>query len=370
MATEFRDSQLLTLDTVMDRIRQDDEDKHDLVVKFKHIQIHTEPFAAQESHMFPGLKAQASMPRLVVNQGLGKGNIKLNFDTRGRKYRAFRQFCQMLNSKMNPAYVLECNQGLALSNLDYWRQVHGEEDILIRYRAPEGKSPYLRAVLPSTRVPIDNSTFFPMVHEHCRELGMRVANFRITDYGFFGRLVVPEEHEVSKSDPDPLYMGLCVANSETGARPLTMDNLLFELICSNGMIVPHESKNLLKQKHVRIENSALSGEISAAVSTFASSRPHLLEKYQRAREIKVDDPAMEVRALLTGTRSIGGAQTMKVALDVVEEDYKDVKTRAGVVRALTDASQRLGDPDLRQRIDRAAGQYLLNGLIGLGLQAA
>lgn len=366
----FREEQLKELGTVQAAIQQDDANKRDLLVKLKNIEIITETFAGREHHRFKRANDQQTTVRLRVNSGVLSEPLDLGFDIHRGNYSAYVQFCRQI--RVPPNYLLDCPPSLAKLNFDTWLSMHGEEDVLLRYRTegPENTGAYLRAVLPATYGIIDNHQIFPMVSEACEEFGMQSTGWRLTDYGFYNRIVNPQEVipvGSDGSDGDPVWIGFSLANSETGNRATaTIDYMVFELVCSNGMISLREGRRLLKQKHVQIEPATLRQGIREAIQCVQNNGEEIVKEYAEARNTEVEDPEAEIRALWAAKNL--GLSNIQPVLDVWEDKYKDIKTRAGVVRALTDASQRFGSPDLRLKIDEVAGLYLQRGLVGVGLE--
>ena len=125
-------------------------------------------------------------------------------------------------------------------------------------RVKDGRSPRLRAVLPSSYVRLDDLDVLSEVERSAGVGWANAVNVWITDDLFALRLVAGREVNLgSVQRPDPAQAGIDVVSSETGVRPLEIRSLLFRQVCANGMTRVVDSQRELRARYARGDRAAL-----------------------------------------------------------------------------------------------------------------
>ena len=143
------------------------------------------------------------------------------------------------------------------------------------------KGDALRGVLSSRYARLDHDllldTLMPLVPQ-----GFAVDWFSLDDTGLHLRLVDPRTPQ-SVLPGDDLLCGIHVANSEVGRRAVTVDALVYRLVCQNGLIRLVKGKSLLHRRHVSFSASGFKEALEAAVLGALAEAGCFLEQIRARR---------------------------------------------------------------------------------------
>ncbi|MCC7537530.1 MAG: hypothetical protein IT379_15000 [Deltaproteobacteria bacterium] len=214
----------------------------------------------------------------------------------------------------------------------------------------------LRAFLAPAFTAIDDHKVFSCLASSVRLDELRFVRVEVTDRASYYAAVSAEVCELgTNGTPDRVYPGFLLRNSEVGYAALSLDDLFFRQICSNGLLMPIGGKRLLRRTHRAIDDDKLTASLVLALAKLPA-RWHAGETVLRlARGAVVDDVVATVEAILddpTVPRSV-----VKVAVEVARgaED----RTRFGVVQAITSVAHvQNRDPEVRFAMERLAGAWL------------
>lgn len=215
-----------------------------------------------------------------------------------------------------------------------------------------------RAVLSSRYAPLDNRALLdaltPLV-----ERRFEVKGLSLTPESLHLRLVDP--HLAREVLPDDrLLVGLHIANSEVGARAVTVDALVYRLVCTNGLIRLVNGRSLLHRRHIWRLGNSLPDALERAVGEAVTAGAGLLERLAWATQAPV--PHMERTLETLGKQWDLTQETQKAlrqALLITPPSQQE--TVYGLVNALTLAAQSL-PPDGRYHLEARAGRLLDHGL--------
>lgn len=101
-------------------------------------------------------------------------------------------------------------------------------------------------------------------------------------------------------------VGLHVANSEVGSRAVTVDALVYRLVCTNGLIRLVKGKSLLYRRHVSWSASRFQEALQRAVMRALAAATAFLDQLQEATRTPVPDVAA-VLALLADQNGLSRA---------------------------------------------------------------
>ena len=76
--------------------------------------------------------------------------------------------------------------------------------------------------------------------------------------------------------------GLHIANSEVGKRSVTVDALVYRLVCTNGLIRLVKGKSLLHRRHVAFYSGTVRGHASKFHSSSAYGGRGFMERMKQA----------------------------------------------------------------------------------------
>lgn len=161
-------------------------------------------------------------------------------------------------------------------------------------------------------------------------------------------------------NPDGLWRGMIVRNSEVGDGALWFLRFLYRAMCGNHIIWGAEKVSDLRVVHkgnVRERVQAWEMEIRRYLNETAAEDE---AKIASARTRKIAATKAEVLDAIFGKRAVGlSRKVIEMGLDaVVPEQDGDPRTVWGVINGLTRYSQSIPYADQRTEIDRAAGRIM------------
>jgi len=120
-------------------------------------------------------------------------------------------------------------------NVNTWMKEQGDKRRLIR--TLDGSA---RAMLSDKYRPIDNYELADAVLPSISEAGAKLESCDLTERKMYLKAVFPKiEGEIKRGDP--VQLGLVVSNSEVGCGSVSIQPLIYRLVCLNGMIAPDYS---------------------------------------------------------------------------------------------------------------------------------
>jgi hypothetical protein len=215
----------------------------------------------------------------------------------------------------------------------------------------------LRGVLSDRYQKLDNSAFI----EHVQPLldsRLQVKWFALTDESLHLRLVDPTlSREILKDDR--VMVGLHISNSEVGKRAVTVDAMVFRLVCSNGLIRLIRGKSLLHQRHIAVSSYQLKLSLEKAMGEALTTAAGLLERMAQSTEEHVDDVESAIEQV-RDTWHLSDAFGERVKGALLQEPPSQHETLFGLTNAFTQAAQSLA-PDERYGVEVLSGKLLEHG---------
>ena len=192
---------------------------------------------------------------------------------------ATSQFCQRLN--VPAAYFRRCPPSLQDAQANHWLQAgHGLRARTEREDGEKGGSSnedpekegrwmlrargdVLRGILSERYTPFDNTALVQAVGAVLEER-FQVKWFSLTDDALHLRLLDPKLSREALPG-DRLLAGVHLGNSEVGKRAVTVDAMVFRLVCKNGLVRLVKGKSLLYQRHVSLSHARFGATLADAV---------------------------------------------------------------------------------------------------------
>jgi hypothetical protein len=216
------------------------------------------------------------------------------------------------------------------------------------------KGESLRAVLTDRYTPLDNRTLldclFRTLPSH-----LEVQWLALDDESFHLRIVDPTLGREVFPD-DRLTAGIHIANSEVGRRSVTVDALVYRMVCTNGLIKLVKGKSLLQQRHVAVSPPHFVALLRQGMSQALSTANAFLSQMERATAIEIGDVEAEMKSLMQHHHlSQGFVEQVKAALQRERSDQQEMVF--GLTNALTAAAQSL-HAEARYDVECLAGRIL------------
>ena len=228
-----------------------------------------------------------------------------------------------------------------------------EEQWLLRARHGD-----LRAVLSERYSPLDNdelmATLAPLLASR-----YRVDWFALGEESLHLRIIDPTRLREVLPD-DPLSVGIHIANSEVGKRSVSVDSLVYRLVCSNGLIKLVKNKSLLKRRHVHLSRPRFRASLEEALHNALQTAESFLDQLERT----VQQPVPDVEGTLEklGERWHLSQHTQDaVKAAIGREPTRLQDTLYGLVNGFTQVAQGLANDD-RYDMEVLAGRLAENGL--------
>jgi hypothetical protein len=219
------------------------------------------------------------------------------------------------------------------------------------------KGDALRGVLSARYAPLDNDCLLDCL-TRVLPPGFAVDWFSLTDESLHLRLVdTRTPRQVLPGDD--LMVGLHVGNSEVGRRAVTVDALVYRLVCQNGLIRLVKGRSLLHRRHLYLSAPRFQEALTGAVMGALDAAAGFLDQLQAATRTPVPDVAAVLETL-------GKQEALsRRFLEAVEQSLKaepasQQETVWGLVNGLTQAAQRL-PPEERYGVEALAGRLIESG---------
>lgn len=341
---------LKTLGDVRDQVETDDRGKHDHLVRVHSLTLH---------------KGRLFVPH-ADDDGAGLALSPW----------ATMQACQRLG--IPTAYFNRCPVSLRDDQFNHWK---ADEETLLRSSPGESeaaswlvraKGSTVRGVLSARYEKFDNRQVVEALLPALAGSRYQVRLVELTRDSFHLRLVDPGIcRDVLPGDK--LQVGIHVANSEVGLRAVTVDALVFRVVCENGLVRRIAGKSLFKQRHIHLGGDRFVPLLSDAIGQATLSAAAFIEQMALSVKTPVPNPdeAIEqiseawsltretqdfIKLALLGERRVGQQESLYGLVNAVTnaaqrlsvDDRFHLETRAGVL--MDAASENTADRNLRSRV--------------------
>jgi hypothetical protein len=265
---------------------------------------------------------------------------------------AFYQLCGLL--KLPFDYMMRCPLDLRNENLAYWIDQADDRKVFFRTRSvdsdPEGS--ILRAVLPRTYEPIDNSRILDWCDGVLTHFGgaLGIQFFKISEVSTHIRMLFSEPSVV---DSDEHYFGVHVGDSEVGERALTASFTDYRVSTENTCLHKVDGKHLVNQRHIHIDFKSLRRAFEEGFEIAKEQKDAVLDTLRYAQAAAITDAPNFIRKMIRHYRL-----TNEFAEAVVTAyESEPNPTKYGVVQALTRAARRM-PIDAQIDVELMAGEFL------------
>jgi len=320
-----------TLGHVREQVQEDDQHKWDATVPCRQICLHGGRL------VFPHAQDTG------FEQGLSLTPWAMN------------QACQKLG--IPAGYFRKCPPALQDQQFNYWNQsdevgrqfakADTDPDQAWLLRA---KGSTLRGVLSSRYARLDNAALLDTLLPILSGTRYQVGLVALSSESFHLRLVDPTiARDVLPGDR--LLVGVHIANSEVGLRAVTVDAIVYRLVCSNGLVRRVNSKSLLRQRHLHVSEPRFADLLAQAVQEAVTVAAGFIEQIAGAIRTPVPDPERAI-TLLGQSWSLSQTTQEQVRFALLAE--KPQGTLYALSNALTLVAQRL-NPDERFHLETLTG---------------
>lgn len=164
--------------------------------------------------------------------------------------------------------------------------------------------------------------------------------------------------KLRNGDPDLMFRGFMVWNSEVGSRSLGVATMYLRAICCNRILWGVEGYSEITLRHSKNAPMRLDAEIRPALESYANaSTGALLNGIKAAREAVVARSSEE-RVEFLGKQGFTRPQATKIIATVLDEEGKEPESVWDFVQGITAAARAIGRQDERVDLERKAGKLL------------
>jgi hypothetical protein len=351
----------LTLEMLREIAKTDAQDKLDIRIKAKSVRF---------------------VPSTAKEQEGGHGNM-IEFQGQGFEFNrhSWGQFASTLGFPAGYALKVDPDQRAGMVRYHQKAEPDTEMVFRLRNRDANGKPAEhaVRAVVPPSFSRFDNAPFLEhLMHVAKPEHLIRACTMNDNSlylvlgekslYDSLGTESVSRLNRVGKVN-DPLASGMAMRNSETDLHPFQVDQIIWRLICTNGMMgwVP---KAYFKRSKVWGDILAFRDVCSDALREVSQlTTPQIVKlRASRARVYEKGRAGHErvLKSLFKTFSLTAGGNMDEVLLrwdrfpsgNPVDPDQGDTYTKFGLVDALTRCAQQLGNREEQHKWEVAAGRFL------------
>ncbi len=268
-------------------------------------------------------------------------------------------FGQLLNKVGMPGSYFkkaaEEDPQLFADHFNHWAVKQDDTRVRLRTKI-SSQHGLIRGVVSDSYSPMDNQT---VVDSLVRVLATKegeyeVNSFHLDDKRFHLRISYPESTRpvrlLADGTPDYNRVGMDIVNSEVGASSLSLNSLLWRLVCSNGLRA-WSVDDTFKQRHIHIDPNTFRHKIAAGIEKTFSAGETMLAQYSDLQNITLPHPNIVIAHLAKDAKF---SQTLT---DEVLKNFDGDATAFGIVNAFTRAGRDLGN-EQRLEVEQFAGRIL------------
>ena len=317
----------IALDQARETVRHDDAGKWDALVPRRSLQMQN---------------GQLSWPHMGEEQSLTPSTW------------ASGQLCARLG--IPAPYFRKCPPDLQDAQANHWLEngpQKQDEAWLLRARDEN-----LRAVLSDRYSPLDNATLLDELRMLLPD-SYRVDWFGLQDESLHLRVVDPSRTRELLPD-DALTVGIHLVNSEVGLRSVTVDAMVYRLVCTNGLIRLVKGKSLLRQRHLHVSHHRFIGALGEAIDNALKESEGFLNQLAATTQTPVPDIS-DVMEKIAEKWNLSDETQERAKLALRQENASQQESLYGLVNAYTSAAQRLPDSG-RYDLEVLAGNLAQHGV--------
>jgi len=179
----------------------------------------------------------------------------------------------------------------------------------------------------------------------------------INDLSFHLRITFPaldvDMGETTTGENDIIRTGVHITNSEVGRRSVTIEPLVFRLICSNGLMGWSSTGAGFRQRHMWLKQQEMYNRVAEALVESLQAGSTAINLLSESRNVKVDDPLAIIEDLAK-ENNITKKDTELIKTSFAEEPEHTIY---GVVNSFTRAARTM-EADKRFDMEILSGKIL------------
>jgi len=264
---------------------------------------------------------------------------------------------QMLHRLGIPASFAErIDERLLTTNIRRQMKSLSEKEWVVKTGEQDGTR-YVRGIVTDRYKPLMDSEVLRKAKQHVEADNIHVDSWDITSSENALRLTgkLPLEIAPTSNVGDITKIGIAALNGTTGMTKLGINMFLYRLVCSNGMVVPHQLAGIRKTHIGKDFNQTMEEGFRAAFGSAAEVEQRWSDAYGK---ILKDVKASQLRKVQEMVESEIGRKATNGLFDE-EKHPRSSDTVYSLLNRITEYAHQVDDPISRGRVEEAAGQLLL-----------
>ena len=184
--------------------------------------------------------------------------------------------------------MMEHNPALLAENVNAWFNPEPKVRMIRTLTTEDTGTRYARAVLSDRYLRIDNADIFETVYPILEGLNVKFESQEVTDSRLYIK-VVNEKLTKEVKPGDYVQSGLLITNSEVGMGTVTIQPLLYRLVCTNGMVVNDMHSGATRRRHIGRRNPLSEDFTLYADDTLLADKRALMLKIRDTIQNSLDE---------------------------------------------------------------------------------
>lgn len=216
-----------------------------------------------------------SMYRIMVNEKENEYNLSRT---------AFTQLCSKI--KVPVLYIDNCfkagEKELAIKNVNTWiPKVESKSNTLLRFY----KDNNIRGLLSDNYSSLDSDEILDILSEKINFKDFNIVGTMLNEERLHLRFIYNKP--IRLNDDKDIFTGFTINSSDVGRSMLKINFFVYKQVCTNGLCIVRDRKNLFNQIHRGINKDKFSESLSETISSIDSLNSEVIESINRSNKIKI-----------------------------------------------------------------------------------
>lgn len=263
---------------------------------------------------------------------------------------AFGQLCQKLGVPVT--YIKKCydtnKSDLALQNLREWLHDDSRTVLLRTYGdTVRGILSDKYSILDTPDVLLSLQSAVPRLDDYV------IENSYLSNDRLHLRVVGRNKLDIPGED---LYAGFQLDTSDVGKSSLVVKFLIYKKVCTNGLILPKQTGELFRQKHIGINNESFKSQLAESFDNLSDLIHYTCKVIEDTRANSVNMIQLEKLLSRIQIETRLGESSIDSLRELINEKYDT--TLWGMINAITEEAQKFS-LDRRLELERYASKFLI-----------
>jgi len=244
---------------------------------------------------------------------------------------------------------------LAAEHFNYWAG-KADNNVMLRSRV-RGNIGMIRGIVSEKFSKLDNDMMIDALDKILsgNEERFRIQSFYMDDKRMHLRVTYIDMTKqvgiTQGGKPDYLQLGEDILNSEVGASSAIIADMIYRLVCSNGLKRWERDGDIFNQRHIHLRTHEFQGRMMEAMTNGLRTGQELLSQYTDMQNISIENPFNVIKAIADK------GEFSQTLTEKMKGEYEGDNTAYGIVNAVTSAAKSLPN-ESRLKTEKFAGKLL------------